>query len=81
MAWIKVIAEGEASGKLKQTYDEQARLAGSVGNILKIYSLAPHILSSHLDLYMAIMHTPGAIPQRLREMIAVRVSALNHCHY
>ena len=81
MAWIKVIAEEEASGRLKQIYAEQAKLAGSVANILKIHSLAPHILSSHLGLYQAIMHTPGAISPRLREMIAVRVSALNHCHY
>ncbi len=75
MAWIKVIAESEAAGKLKQTYDEQAKLAGGVANILKIHSLAPHILASHLGLYKAIMRTPGAIPQRLREMIAVRVSS------
>lgn len=81
MAWIKVIDEGKASGKLKRTYDEQAKLAGSVANILKIHSLAPHILSSHLELYQAIMHTPGAIPRRLRELIAVRVSSLNQCHY
>ncbi len=81
MAWIKVVAEGEATGKLKQTYDQVAKAAGAVANILKIHSLAPHILSSHLNLYQAIMHTPGAIPQRLREMIAVRVSFVNHCHY
>ena len=55
--------------------------AGAVGNILRIHSLAPHVLAAHLELYKAAMHSPGEISRQDREMIAVVVSQANNCHY
>lgn len=81
MAWIRVIDESEAEGDLKEIYDEQSRQAGAVANILKIHSLRPKILATHMPLYAAIMHVPGALSRVQREMIAVVVSVANHCHY
>lgn len=81
MAWIESVNEEQASGELKRLYGRIVGDAGAVANILKIYSLAPDILQKHLELYISIMHTPGALSQRLREMIAVRVSHLNDCDY
>lgn len=81
MAWIKTIDEAEATGALKEVYDELRRQAGAVGNILKIHSLAPEVLKAHLAIYKAAMHTAGELSRGQREMIAVTVSAANGCHY
>ena len=81
MAWIKMIEETEATGKLKEIYDSQIRQAGALANILKIHSLAPENLSAHLGLYLAVMHAPGELSRIRREMIAVVVSSVNGCHY
>lgn len=81
MPWIRVIDESEADGALKKIYDAQAEKAGALANILKIHSLAPRTLSTHMALYEAVMHAPGDLSRAQREMIAVVVSSLNHCHY
>jgi uncharacterized peroxidase-related enzyme len=79
--WIEVIDQSEAEGELKETYQAQDRKAGALANILKIHSLAPRTLSAHMSLYEAVMHAPGDLSRAQREMIAVAVSCLNHCHY
>ena len=81
MAWIRTIEEREAEGELQNIYVEQKRQAGALANILKIHSLAAHVLAAHLEIYKAAMHTPGELSRAQREMIAVAVSAANHCHY
>lgn len=81
MAWIKVIEELEADGELKKIYDAQGKKAGALANVLKIHSLAPRTLSAHMAFYEAVMHAPGDLSRARREMIAVVVSSLNHCHY
>jgi alkylhydroperoxidase family enzyme len=81
MAWIKMIEETEAAGKLKSIYESQRRLASALANILKIHSLAPETLSGHLGLYLAVMHAPGELTRARREIIAVVVFSVNGCHY
>lgn len=81
MTWIKVIAEAEATGELKELYDSQRGQAGAVANILKVHSLSPRTLAAHVAFYRQVMHTPGPLPREKREMIAVVVSQINGCHY
>jgi uncharacterized peroxidase-related enzyme len=81
VAWIKVIEESEADEELKKIYDPQAEKAGALANILKIHSLAPRTLSTHMALCEAVMHAPGDLSRARREMIAVVVSSSNRCHY
>ncbi len=80
MAWIRMIQEQEAQGKLKQIYD---RLTDSWGvvNILKVQSLNPTALVAHYELYKPLMRGRSGLSRVQREMIAVVVSAANHCHY
>jgi len=81
MAWIKVINEGEAVGKLKELYTKLTAPWGGVDNILKIHSLNPRSLDRHYEFYKTIMHGPSELSRVQRETIAVTVSALNHCVY
>jgi uncharacterized peroxidase-related enzyme len=81
MAWIETVSEDTATAELKSIYGAQRQQAGAVANILKVHSLAPKILEAHLQLYSAVMHAPGALSRKHREMIGVVVSAMNHCRY
>jgi uncharacterized peroxidase-related enzyme len=81
MSWIKVVGEEEATGKLREIYQTQAKRAGGLANILKVHSLAPETLSTHMAFYEAVMHAPGELSRTQREMVAVVVSSLNHCDY
>jgi len=81
MSWIETVTEDLAQGELKSIYDSQRKQAGAVANIIKAYSLSPAILQAHLQLYSTVMHGPGPLSRKHREMIAVVVSVLNHCQY
>lgn len=50
-------------------------------NIIQIHSIHPAVMRQHWDLYRELMHRPGPLTRREREILAVRVSGLNHCPY
>jgi alkylhydroperoxidase family enzyme len=50
-------------------------------NIIQIHSLHPAVMRQHYELYKQLMHRAGPLSRRERELLGVRVSALNHCHY
>lgn len=82
MAWIKVIDEKTATGKLKQLYQRiKGRTEENVANILKVHSLHPEALEAHLNLYETIMFGESGLSRTQREMIAVVVSSTNRCEY
>ena len=80
--WIRWIGDEEASGPLKRMYDAAIARAGKVWNIVRIMSLRPRALETSLGLYASVCHAASEMLGRAeREMIAVTVSRLNHCHY
>jgi uncharacterized peroxidase-related enzyme len=81
MAWIRMISEAEAEGKLRETYDRLTEPWGGVDNIMKIHSLNLPSLKAHFELYKVLMRGRSGLSRTQREMIAVVVSAVNHCHY
>lgn len=81
MAWIKVINESEAEGELRELYDKYTAPWDGVDNILKIHSLNPASLSAHYEFYKTLMRGSRDLSRTQREMIAVVVSAINHCVY
>lgn len=50
-------------------------------HIIQVHAVHPAVMRHHLDLYRALMHRPGPLSRREREVLGVRVSALNGCHY
>jgi alkylhydroperoxidase family enzyme len=81
MAWIEIIEEPELGSDLHRVYEDQRRQAGAVANILKIHSIEPRVLTTHLQLYKTAMHADGELSRRDRELIAVVVSRVNNCEY
>ena len=82
MAWIDMIDENEAEGKLAELYD---KLTGprndKVAHVLKVHSLNPDVLEAHLNLYKTIMFGKSNLSRKQREMTATLVSNINECHY
>jgi alkylhydroperoxidase family enzyme len=81
MAWIRVIPPEEATGELAGQYARMRHPGVNVANILTVHSLNPSALRAHYDLYRAVMFEPSDLRRALREMLAVVVSATNHCSY
>jgi uncharacterized peroxidase-related enzyme len=81
VAHLRLIDEGEATGKLKEQYEAATGRAGRVFNIVKSMSLNPRVLGASMDLYRAIMFGRSELSRVERELLAVVVSCANDCHY
>ena len=81
MAWIETIEESEAKELLSEVYTSLQNNRGKISNIMKVQSLNPAAMKSHMDLYMAIMFGRSGLSREEREMIATFVSVLNNCDY
>jgi uncharacterized peroxidase-related enzyme len=82
MSWIKTIAPGEATGKLKEIYKRVSAPDKRIDNILTAHSLRPHTLEGHMQLYKNVLHhSNNSLPKWFLETIGVYVSLLNKCSY
>jgi alkylhydroperoxidase family enzyme len=82
VAWIEIIDEPEATGKLRELYEAMVDPQyGRVDTILRIHSLHPEGLRTHHDLYREVMTGTPTLRKVDREMIALVVSVINECHY
>jgi alkylhydroperoxidase family enzyme len=50
-------------------------------HIIQIHAVHPAVMRQHWEIYKQLMHRPGPLSRQERELVAVRVSALNGCHY
>lgn len=53
---------------------------GNIPNMFRTVAHRPEILTTLLAHFRAVMG-PGTVPVALKEMLAVRVSAINDCDY
>jgi alkylhydroperoxidase family enzyme len=81
VAHIRLIAEDEAEGLLKEEYDAAVERAGKVFNILKAMSLRPAVLRASIALYREIMFGESGLTRQERELLATVASAEQSCHY
>ena len=50
-------------------------------HIIQVHAVHPAVMRQHYELYKQLMHRAGPLSRRERELLGVRVSSLNHCHY
>lgn len=81
MARIICISLENATGLLKQQYEAALKRAGRIWNIVRIMSQNPRTLETSMNFYGSIMHGASPVTRSQREMLAVVVSAANHCVY
>jgi uncharacterized peroxidase-related enzyme len=81
-AWIKMIPENEATGVLRELYDEAMTPHGTVDNVMKVHSLRPHTMHGHVTLYRSVLHHEDiTTPLWFLEVVASYVSIINDCTY
>ena len=81
-AWIRMIPEDEATGALRELYDEAMTPHGTVDNVMKAHSLRPHTMHGHVALYRSVLHHPDiTLPLWFLEVVASYVSIKNNCEY
>jgi len=83
MASIKMISEDEATGKLKEIYEEIKVCLGIdfVPNLYKVMASKPGYLEANWNKVKTVMVEPGKLDRLTKEIIAVAVSAVQGCEY
>lgn len=83
MSTVKMILEDEATGRVKEIYDEIMESLGIdfVPNMYKLMATKPSFLEANWRRVKAIMVEPGRLDLLTREIIAVSVSAVVGCEY
>ncbi len=81
MAWIKTVADDEATGPLKGLFQAAGKRAGRVFNIVRVMSPNPQTLRASMGFYQATMFGDSPLSRAQRELLATVVSKANNCHY
>ncbi len=83
MASVRMVPEDEATGKVKEIYDDiKATLdIDFVPNLYKVMAPSPSYLESNWNKVKAVMVRQGKLDRLTKEIIAVAVSAVNGCAY
>ena len=83
MASIKMVPEEEATGKVKDVYEDiRSRLGiDFVPNLYKTMAPKPDYLEANWKKVKTVMIEPGKLDRLTKEIIAVAVSAVNGCEY
>ncbi len=83
MASIKMVSEAEATGKVKEVYEDIKASLGIdfVPNLYKVMAAKPGYLEANWNKVKAVMVAPGKLDRLTKEIIAVTVSAVLGCEY
>ncbi len=83
MASIKMIPEEDATGKVKEVYEEIKAGLGIdfVPNLYKVMASKPGYLEANWNKVKTVMVEPGKLDRLTKEIIAVAVSAVQGCEY
>ena len=78
---LTLTAEGELSEATKAYFDKCVEKLGLIPNVLAAYAFNEKKLRAFTDFYNDLMLGTSGLSKLEREMIAVVVSSVNHCHY
>ena len=82
MTWINTISYEEATGKVKQLYEQIKGPDNNIDNIMMAHSLRPHTMEGHMAIYKNVLHnSKNTLPKWLLEALGVYVSIINRCDY
>ena len=81
MAYIRLVTDEEATGRVARAFEAARARAGRVYNIVRTMSPNGAVLDASMGLYAATMKGPSPLSREQREMLATIVSKANDCHY
>jgi len=81
-AWIKMIGDDEADGRLKTLLENARTPHGTVDTVMRVHSLRPETMKGHVALYRSVLHSDdNVLPLWFLEVVASYTSVLNNCAY
>jgi AhpD family alkylhydroperoxidase len=80
MATVSLLAADQAADVDVPTLDAGQALYGQVLNTWAAILHSPGLFSAYLP-FLRQVNGPGALEERVKELVAVRVAVLNHCLY
>lgn len=82
MTWIDTVAYDDASGYLRELYDQVKGPHGNIDNVMRVHSLRPHTMAGHSALYRSVLHrSEYELPPWFLEALGVYTSMTNGCDY
>ena len=83
MASIRLIPEDEATGKVREIYEDikQTLGIGFVPNLYRVMAVKPGYLEANWNKVKSVMVQTGKLDRMTKEIIAVTVSAVQGCEY
>ncbi len=81
-AWIKMLSDDEADGRLTELLDNARTPHGTVDTVMRVHSLRPETMHGHVTLYRSVLHgADNVLAFWFLEVIASYTSILNDCTY
>ena len=81
-AWIEMIGDDAATGRLKELLDHARTPHGTVDTVMRVHSLRPETMNGHVTLYRSVLHSDdNVLPFWFLEVVASYTSILNDCEY
>jgi uncharacterized peroxidase-related enzyme len=80
MARIRPLEPDEVSPRTREVFDRFVAQRGSIPNMFRTMALRPAIMET-AEAQMRAIFSTGTVSERLKEMLAVRVSQINECNY
>jgi alkylhydroperoxidase family enzyme len=80
MERIRPLGPGEAGPEMDRLFEDLRQRRGYIPNIYRTMAYRPAIAQTAAA-HLAAIFDSGTVEARLKEMLAVRVSQINHCAY
>ncbi len=80
MARITRLEPSQVDDQVREIFDAFMKERGNIPNMFRTVAHRPHILKSMIAHFKSVMGT-GTLGPKLKELLFVRVSQMNHCDY
>jgi uncharacterized peroxidase-related enzyme len=81
-AWIDMVPDEAADGRLKELLDKARTPHGTVDTVMRVHSLRPETMNGHVVLYRSVLPSEdNTLPFWFLEVVASYTSILNDCTY
>lgn len=77
---IRRLDKADVDPTTGQIYDHYLKERGNVPNMFRTVAHRPEILRTMIAHFRAVMET-GTVGAKLKELVIVRTSQINHCEY
>ncbi len=83
VAFVNVVEESEATGKVKEIYEDIRKTLGIdfVPNMYRAMANNPEYLETSWKKIQAVMTKPGQLDSKTKDIVALTVSIMSGCEY